>query len=160
MFAGVERFAISKRLGHRIHRLDGVVAVNACLGGGRSLEPVTVVKSAIAKERTDFPAVNVLLSGLEILLDLGLAGFHSFNDGGLLLLRESSEVEFLSRFDAELGELRADLLFLRLGGRELEREGEAVKEAGLHHFLINLWEGECWCRGCGRLLRICREGLR
>src|SRR5438046_6499886 len=126
MFAAVERFAISKRLGHRIHSLDGVVAVNACLGGGRSLEPVTVVKSAVAKERTDFPAVNVLLSGLEILLDLGFAFFHTRDYLRLLFGREVFEREVLSRFDAKAGQFFSDFLFFRTGGSELEREGEVV----------------------------------
>src|SRR5437762_7884249 len=77
MFAGVERLAVGQCLGHGIHGLGSVVTVNAGLSGGCSLEPVAVVKSAVAKERTDFPAVNVLLSGLEILLDLGFAFLHT-----------------------------------------------------------------------------------
>src|SRR5207253_82926 len=148
MFAGIERFAIRQRLGHGIHRLDRVVAVDSGLGGGGSLQPITVVEGAVAKERTYFPAVNVLLSGLEILRDLGFAFLHARDYCGLLLLREGSDVELLSRFNAETGKPCADFLFLRLGGGELERESEVVKEAGLNHFLINL--GEIKGRGCRR----------
>src|SRR5436853_6662069 len=92
VLAAVERLAIGQRLGHGIHGFGSVVAVDAGLGGGGSLEPVAVVKSAVAKERTDFPAVDVLLSGLEILLDLGFALLHARHHCRLLLLRESSQV--------------------------------------------------------------------
>src|SRR5881275_483734 len=131
MLAAIEWLAIGQRFGHGIHGFGSVVAVDACLSGGRSLEPVAVIKSAVAKERTDFPAVNVLLSGLEILLDLGFAFFHARHHCDLLLLRESSQVEFLSRFDAEAAQLFSDFLFFRTGGSELQDEGEVVKEAGL-----------------------------
>src|SRR5207247_4048429 len=119
-----------------------VVAVDAGLGGGGSLEPVTVVKSALAKERTDFPAVNVLLPRLEILLDLCFAFLHARDYCGLLLLRENSEVEFLSRFDAEAGQFFSDFLLLRFGGSELQREGEVVKAAGLNQGRVSLGEVE------------------
>src|SRR6266513_2024176 len=110
MFAGVERFAVGQRLGHGIHGLGSVVAVDAGLGGGRSLEPVAVVKSAVAKQRTDFPAVNVLLSGLEILLDLGFAFLYARDHLRLLFWREVFESEWLSRFDAEAGQFFSDFL--------------------------------------------------
>src|SRR5436853_1937442 len=138
VLAAVERLAIGQRFGHRIHGFGSVVAVDAGLGGGRSLEPVAVVKSAVAKERTDFPAVNVLLSGLEVLLDLRFARLHAFHPCGLLLGRERLEGETVSRFDAEAGQFLSDSLLLRLGRSELEREREVVKEAGLRQFLINL----------------------
>src|SRR6266480_4238399 len=140
VLAAVERLAIGQRFGHGIHGLGSVVTVNACLGGGGSLEPVAVVKSTVAKERTDFPAVDVLLAGLEILLDLGFAFLYARDYCRLLLWRESGEVEFLSGFDAEVGQLFSYFLLLRFGGSELEREGEVVKEAGLNQFLVDLRE--------------------
>src|SRR5213082_1065891 len=159
MLAAVERFAIGQGLGHGIHGLDRVVPVDAGLGGGGSLEPVAVVKSAVAKERTDFPAVNVLLSGLEILLDLGFTFLYARDHLCLLFWREVFESEFLSRFDAEAGQLFSYFLLLRFGGSELKREGEVVKEAGLNHFFINLGEiNGRWCRWRG-LFQILGERL-
>src|SRR5436853_5536527 len=110
VLAAVERLAIGQRFGHGIHGFGSVVAVDAGLGGGRSLEPVAVVKSAVAKERTDFPAVNVLLSGLEILLDLVFAFFHTRDYLQLLFGREVFQREVLSRLNPEAGQLCADLL--------------------------------------------------
>src|SRR5205814_10164482 len=118
VLAAVERLAIGQRFGHGIHGFGSVVAVDAGLGGGRSLEPITFVESAVAKERTDFPAVNVLLPRLEILLNLCFAFLHARDYCGLLLLRESSEVEFLSRFDAEAGQFFSDFVLLRFSGSE------------------------------------------
>src|SRR5207249_4274147 len=103
--------------------------------------------------------VNVLLSGLEILLDLGFAFFHTRDYLRLLFGREVFEREVLSRFDAKAGQFFSDFLFFRTGGSELEREGEVVKEAGLNQFLINL--GEVNGRRCRwrRLLQILGERL-
>src|SRR5207248_7430797 len=98
MLAGIERLTIGESLGHGIHGLDRVVAVDTRLGGGGSLEPVAVIKSAVAKERTYFPAVDVLLSGLEILLDLFFAFLNALHHCSLLLLRPGSEVKLLARF--------------------------------------------------------------
>ena len=64
----VEVLAIGQRLGHRIHSLDGVVAVDASLGGGGPLQPIAIEEGAVTKERTDLPAVDVLLSSGAILL--------------------------------------------------------------------------------------------
>src|SRR5207237_8760431 len=98
--------------------LGSVVAVHASLGGSGSLEPITVVEATVAKERTDFPAVNVFLSGLEILLDLGFASLHARDYLRLLLGREVLEGKWLSRFDAEASQFFSDFLLLRTGGSE------------------------------------------
>src|SRR5260370_13105042 len=129
MLAAIERLAVGQRSGRGIHGLGRVVSVNACLGGGRSLEPAAVVESAVAKERTDFPAVDVLLSGLEILLDLGFAFLHTRDYLRFLFGREVFEGKWLSRSNAEASQLFSDFLFFRSGGSGFQVEGGGGHEA-------------------------------
>lgn len=78
----------------------------------------------------------------------------------LLFRRKVFEVEFLSRADAEAGQLRADFLLFRAGGSELQREVEVVKEADLDHFRVNLGKVDGWGRRGRGLVQILGERLR
>jgi hypothetical protein len=66
------------------------------------------------------------------------------------------EGEFLSRSDADAGQLRANFSFFRSGRSRLQCEVEMVEEAGLDRFLVDL--GEVDGRGRG-LMQIRRERL-
>src|SRR4029077_5925064 len=112
-----------------------VIAVDASLGAGSPLQPVSIIEGAVAKPRADLPAIDVLYSAGEERLHLGFAGFHSFDHSCLLLRRKRLEVELLSRADAKASELFPNVLLLRTGRSELQLEVEVIKEAGLGQFL-------------------------
>jgi len=76
VLAAVEGLAVGVLIRHRVHRFDGVVAVNPGLGSGGPFQPVAVEECAVAEERADFPPVDFLDAVGEVLLDLCLARLH------------------------------------------------------------------------------------
>ncbi len=151
MLAAIERLTIGQRLGQGIHGLDSVVAVDAALSGRCTLQPITMEESTVTKERADLPAVDVLVSGAEILIDLGITLLHAQTYCGLLLRR---------KIFPDARELRTDFLFLRSGRGELQRKVEILKEVRLHEFLIDLREVAGWGRRGRGLFQVSGERLR
>src|SRR5882757_8081437 len=76
VLGAVEDLVISKRPCHWIDGLDRVVAIDAALGGGGALQPVAAVELPVSEQRSDFPAIDVLLSAGEIFFNLLFAVFH------------------------------------------------------------------------------------
>ena len=89
---------------------------------------------------------------------LSVTLLHAEQDGGLVFQGEILEVEGLARADADAGELGADFLLLRPGGRELEGEVEVVKEVRLRDFLVALREIDLRRGGGAGCLRKAESG--
>jgi hypothetical protein len=134
----VEDLAVSKRLRHWIDGLGSVVAIDAALGGGGTLQPVAAVELPASEQRSDFPSIYVLLSGSKILYNLLFAVFHPQSDFNLVRQRKILGVEGLSGADADARELGADFLFLRSGRRELQGKIEIFEEVLLYQLRIGL----------------------
>src|SRR4029077_11187821 len=125
ILAAVERLTIAVGAPGGIHRLHCVVAVYAPLRAGSALQPVAVLKSTVAEQRTDPPAVDFLAGNIgQIFGDLLLAFLHAQTDFDFLLQRQVLEVEGFAGSDADTGKLRAYLLFIPLSGSKLQHEVE------------------------------------
>jgi hypothetical protein len=57
--------------------MEGVVAVDPGFRTGRAQQPIALEEVAVAEVPGNFPAVDDLLSGGEILVDLGVAFLHA-----------------------------------------------------------------------------------
>ncbi|MNY03370.1 hypothetical protein D3C86_1359840 [compost metagenome] len=110
MLAGIQRLAVAIGTRNGIHRLGGVIAVQTSLRGASTHQPVAFVERLVAEERADAPAVDILHSAREELVDLFVAGFHSEQDHGLVLEREILEFEAPAGAYADAGQLGPDLL--------------------------------------------------
>src|SRR5438046_2644448 len=113
MFAAVERFASPIRAGIRIHGFHSVVPVKSTFGSGGTHQPISLEEIAIAKERTDVPAVDALISRGEKLVHFVVALLHRQQDRGFMFKREVFEVESLARSDTNAGKSGANLLVFR-----------------------------------------------
>src|SRR3989442_172482 len=60
VLAAVERLTVAVEARERIRRFRWVVAVDACLRGGRALQPVAIVVGAVAWQPADTPTVDRL----------------------------------------------------------------------------------------------------
>src|SRR5208283_5050528 len=90
---------------------------------------------------------------------LGVAGLHAQANFEVVFEVEVFKVEFLSRADADAGKLRANLLFFRRGGSELQGEVEILEKVRLDRVLVNRREVDGWRRGRRGLMQIRRERL-
>src|SRR5262245_59873258 len=109
-----------------------------------------MVKGTVSKDRAYAPAIDVLAGASNGFVHLFFSVLHGLNDCGLLLGRESVEVELLSGSNADSSELGTNLLLLRHWRTELQGKAQIVKETGLDHFFVELRKIDGRRRGRGR----------
>ncbi|MFT5781122.1 MAG: hypothetical protein ACI9EB_000483 [Pseudomonas sp.] len=64
---------------------SGVVTVDTTLGCCGALEPITLIEGAVAKQRVDFSAIDILHAGVQILADFIVTLLHGQQDRSFVL---------------------------------------------------------------------------
>ena len=153
MLAGVDGFPPGIDTGHRVGSFNGVIAINTAFCRCGTLEPISVVESAIAKQRPQFPAIHVLQAGGKILVHLRIALFHGQQHRGLVFRRKILEFELPARANADAGEFAANVGGVRRRRDKLQRRIEILEKIRLDARGRSRFEIDRRCGGRWRLLQ-------